>query len=89
MKKLFRKIEEMLADAALLEEGVSVDLAPAPLKQSFAEALEEKLVEVAYAEAADYDEIHEAILREHDKDGGQVHPDDCQYGDNDLCFVNA
>jgi hypothetical protein len=89
MKKLFRKIEEMLADAALLEEGVSVDLAHAPLKQSFAEALEEKLVEVAYAEAADYDEIHEAILREHDKDGGQVHPDDCQYGDNDLCFVNA
>jgi hypothetical protein len=37
--------------------------------------------------AADYDDIHEAILREHWTDRDIAHPDDCQYGDNDLCFV--
>jgi hypothetical protein len=89
MKKLFRKIEKMLADAALLEMGISVISSLGARKRPFSETLEEKLVEIAYAEAADYDEIHAAILREHEKDGDQVHPDDCQYGDNDLCFVQA
>jgi hypothetical protein len=32
---------------------------------TFRESLEENLVEVAFAEEADYDDIHEAIQREH------------------------
>jgi len=31
----------------------------------FKESLEENLMEVAFAEAADFDDIHTAILREH------------------------
>ena len=89
MKKFFRKIEEMLADAALFEMGVPVLFSSGAPKRPFAEALEESLVEIAYAEAADYEEIHEALAREHAGSGSEVHPDDCQYGDNDLCFVNA
>lgn len=89
MKKFFEKIEEMLANMALFEEDAD-NRAASPMRwKSFAAALEEHLVEIAFAEAADYDEIHAAILREHDTAGGQVHPDDCQYGDNDICFVTA
>lgn len=89
MKKLFNKIEDMLADAALLEMGVPVLFSAKVLKRSFAEALEENFVEIAYAEAADYEEIHEALVREHREALSEVHPDDCQYGDNDLCFASA
>ncbi len=88
MKKFFKKLEEILADAALLETGVDVASTPGNLRHAFKESLEEHLVEVAYAEAADYDQIHEAILREHSRGDQQVHPDECQYGDNDFCFVN-
>jgi hypothetical protein len=49
--------------------------------------MEELLIEVAFAEAADYDDIHEAIVREHRQGSGSIRPDDCQYGDNDLCFA--
>jgi hypothetical protein len=42
---------------------------------------------VAFAEAADYDDIHEAILKEHQAERDIAHPDDCQYADNELCFV--
>jgi hypothetical protein len=48
-----------------------------------AETLEEYLIEVAFAEAADYDEIPEAILREHRQEQDIARPEDCQY----LCFV--
>ena len=82
MKRLFKNLVETLADAALLEEGV--DLTPGRRPRPEAESLEENLVEVAFAEAADYDDIHEAILREH---RDVAHSDDCQYGDNDLCVV--
>ncbi|OGW39472.1 MAG: hypothetical protein A2010_12125 [Nitrospirae bacterium GWD2_57_9] len=88
MKKLFRKIEESLADAALLEMGVAVAHAPREVKQTFRESLEDRLVEIAYAEAGDYDDIRRAILRENVKADDQVHDDECQYGDNDVCFVH-
>lgn len=88
MKELFRKLEEGLADAALLEMGVAVVHEPANGKRAFRESLEEHLTEIAFAEAADYDEIHEAIRREHFKDEDVVHADECQYGDNDICYVN-
>lgn len=88
MKKLFRKLEETLADAALLEMGMDAAYAPRKREQAFRESLENHLVEIAFAEAANYDEIHEAILREHIRDDGRIHPDDCHYGDNDACFAH-
>jgi len=86
MKRLLNKITDMLADAALLEEGVDI-VSPNRRPRTDVETLEENLIEVAFAEAADYDDIHKAILRERQSERDIFHPDDCQYDDNDMCFV--
>jgi hypothetical protein len=86
MKRLLNKITDMLADAALLESGVPV-AAPVAKAGLVHETLEENFIEIAFAEAADYDDIHQAILREHQSERDIARPDDCQYGDNDLCFI--
>jgi hypothetical protein len=85
MKRLMNKITDMLADAALLEMGVNV-VAPVAKAGTVRETLEENLIEIAFAEAADYDDIHKAILREHQSERDNAHPGECQYGDNDMCF---
>jgi len=87
MKRFFRNIEESLADAALLEMGVDVAASERGTFDPAHESLEENLIEVAFAEAADYEDIHQAILREHQQERLIAHPDDCGQGDNDLCFV--
>ena len=86
MKRFLNRITNMLADAALLEMGVNV-VTPVAKTGTVRETLEENLIEVAFAEAADYDDIHKAILRAHQSERDISHPDDCQYGDNDICFV--
>jgi hypothetical protein len=86
MKRFLNRITDLLADAALLEMGVNV-AAPVAKAEMVRETLEENLVEVAFVEAADYDDIHKAILGEHQSERDISHPDDCQYGDNDICFV--
>lgn len=65
MKTLFKKLLDNLTEAAMLEEGVRLEPAAAAACDPFKETLEENLIEIAFAEAADYDDIHEAILREH------------------------
>lgn len=85
MKRFLKNIEDALADSALMEMGVVV--APVEQQRAVRETLEENLIEVAFAEEADYDQIHEAILREHRRADEMVRPDDCGYGDNDVCFV--
>jgi hypothetical protein len=86
LKRLLQNLIDTLAKAALLEEGVDIVL-PNRRPQPDAETLEENFIEIAFAEAADYDDIHEAVLKEHQTERDIAHPDDCQYGDNDLCFV--
>ena len=86
MKRLLNKMTDMMADAALLEMGVNV-LTPAAKAGTVRETLEENFIEIAFAEAADYDDIHKAILREHRSERDIAHPDECQYGDNEMCFV--
>jgi hypothetical protein len=86
LKRFFQNVTDTLADAALLEMGVDV-VTPATKTGTVRETLEENLIEAAFAEEADYDDIHEAILREHRSERDIAQPDDCQYGDNDLCFV--
>jgi len=88
MKRLLNNITETLADAALLEMGVDI-YANSRKVGAARETLEENLIEVAFAEAADYEDIHKAILRERRSEQETVHPDECQYGDNDLCFRHA
>ena len=89
MKRLLNKITDMLADASLLEMGVPVDRPVGRATGDVRETLEENLIEIAFAEAADYDDIHKAILKEHEADRKIARPDECQYGDNDLCFRHA
>ena len=83
MKKRLNKITDLLADAALLEMGVNADT-PIVKVAMVHETLEENLIEVTFGEVADYDDIHEAFLREI-QSGRDIKPDDCQY--NDICFT--
>jgi hypothetical protein len=89
MRTLFQKLEKTFADAALLEMGINLYPSPEAAKHSFKESLEEEFIEVAFAEAADYEDIRQAILREHEDPNDRIHPDDCQYGDNDMCLKHA
>jgi hypothetical protein len=88
MRTIFQKLEEAFADAALLEMGCNLDHATRAAKHSLTESLEENFIGIAFAEAADDEDIHKAILREHEAPDGRIHPDDCRCGDNDLCFVH-
>ena len=64
MKTLLRNLVNALTEAALLEEGIRPGSVVSSVCDPFKESLEENLMEVAFAEAADYDDIHKAILRE-------------------------
>lgn len=86
LRRFFQNFSLTMADAALLEIGVAPDRS-AGKPGAVRERLEENLVEAAFAEAGDYDDIHKAILREHRSERDIVRPDECQYGDNDVCFV--
>jgi hypothetical protein len=85
MKRFLQNIEDALADSALLEMGVAV--APIEQPKAIRESLEENLIEVAFAEEADYDRIHEDILRGHRRATDIAHQGDCHFGDNEVCFV--
>ena len=87
MKKFMQNMTERLADAALFEMGVDVAGTANPRYDRDSETLEENFIEVAFAEAAEYDDIHEDLLREHRVERDIDRPDDCQYGDHDICFV--
>ncbi|MEK6743536.1 MAG: hypothetical protein AABZ15_08000 [Nitrospirota bacterium] len=65
MKTLFKNLIDNLTEAAMLEEGIRLETPAAAICDPFKESLEENLIEIAFAEAADYDDIHTAILREH------------------------
>ena len=88
LKRLFRNIMDTLTDAAILEMGVNL-YTPVVKAGTVHETLEENLIEVAFAAAADYDDIHKAILREHRSEKDIADPGECQYGDKDICFRHA
>lgn len=84
MKNLFTIIRDGLAEASLLEFGVyPADSASRGAKVW--EAIEENLVEIAFAEAADYDQIHDAIVREKKKPDTTGRAGDCLRDDHGLC----
>ena len=65
MKTLLRNLFDRLTKATTHEEGIRPGSVIASACDPFKESLEEHLMEVAFAEAADYDDIHTAIQREH------------------------
>ena len=65
MKTLLKNLLDRLTEAAMLEEGLRLEPAAPVVCDPFKETLEESLIEIAFAEAADYDDIHTAIIKEH------------------------
>jgi hypothetical protein len=65
MKTFFKNLMDSLTEAAMLEEGIRLEPATPAVCDPFEESLEENLMEVAFAEADDYDDIHTAVLNEH------------------------
>lgn len=65
MKSFLKKAEYLIDEAAMEEEGATLGPAPAEACNPFEETLEEHFMEVAFAEAADYEDIHKAIMHEH------------------------
>lgn len=65
MKTVLKNLSDRLTQAAMLEEGITLEPAAPAVCDPFDESFEENLIEVAFAESADFDDIHEAILREH------------------------
>lgn len=65
MMTLIKNLLDTLTEAAMLEEGIWLEPAARAVCDPFEESLEENLIEVVFAEAADYDDIHSAIRREH------------------------
>lgn len=102
MKRLLGNITDSLADAALLEMGVGVSAAverhPEAEHESLMAGLKRffqnfsiTMADAALLEIGGYPvtpaEKHGPILRKRRAEKNIVHPDECQYGDNDACFV--
>lgn len=88
MKTFFKKIADALTESTLAEMSIDTEqkLKTGAPEHSFAEAMEERLVEAAYAEAADYEDIKRSLEA---KKRETARPDECQFGDNDLCYVEV
>lgn len=54
-------------------------------RSTLIERLEETFLAVAYAEAADLKDLLNVIKNETEL----AHPGECQYGDNDLCYLES
>ena len=65
MTTLFKRTEDLMAKAAMAEEGTNLGEVKAEACDPYQESLEEILMEVAFAEAADFEDIHSAIVNEH------------------------
>ena len=65
MKMTIKNVHYLIEEAAMKEEGSTLGPAPVEACDPFKETLEENLMEVAFAEADDYDDIHKAIMHEH------------------------
>ncbi len=84
MKGLLKKIEEKSRKAPLLEhEGVEeLRNGPDEVRTTF----EEGIPEIPHAEPGALQAVKNVIMGHGEQ---AVLPDDCQFGDNDLCFVEA
>jgi hypothetical protein len=82
MKKFFQKLDELLANAGEAEYiGIEV-----PSEETEANFSTESGMTVPHAEPGEFQAIKSAV----EGHGEQtVLPDDCEFGDNDLCYVDA
>lgn len=83
MKKFFRKLDELFASAGEAEY-IGIDIPSEETEANFFSM--EPGVTVPHAETGAF-QAFKSVVKGH---GGQtVLPDDCEFGDNDLCYVDA
>ncbi len=58
-------------------------------KESLIERIEESFIAIAYAEADDYRDFLDAVRNEKEIVPEFVHPDECQYVDNDPSYLES
>jgi len=84
------KISGMLAASAFAELGDRVSAMETVAKYAHQGkpigAWEKEQTAIAFTESQKFDKAKK-ILNEHEE--YPLHPDDCQYGDNDLCYSQA
>lgn len=84
------KMTDMLAASAFAElgerEAAREMIAEDAPRGELAEAWEKVQTAVTFAESKEFDTA-KYILSEHQK--YLTRPDDCQYGDNDFCYIQA
>ncbi len=86
MKGFLKNITDTLADAALLEMGVGTYASSnEPLISDIKRFFRNFSITMADAALLELGVFPEESERQDERD--IAHPDDCQYGDNDLCFV--
>ncbi len=86
MKKMLRNIKEIPAGTAQADfEGAEAET-PTSNDEQKAPVVEKEIIEVPHAEPGDLQAAKSAV-----KGHGEqtVIPDDCQFGDNDLCYVET
>ena len=90
MKTGTQSISELLAAAALAEMEGPEKIGITNKIKAFAERIEERFIEVAFAEAADYAD-YENIERSDLWEGlkAPARPEECQFGDNASCFTEG
>jgi len=89
MPTYFRKVTDMFAASAFAELGAvdaALEILAAYGGTERSGAWEKDLTAITFAESSEFDTA-QAILREHQEH--PTRPDDCQYGDNDLCYSQA
>jgi hypothetical protein len=84
------KLTDMLAASAFAELG-ELDTAREMVARYAPQgkhtgAWEKEQTAITFAEASEFDAAKN-VLSEHEE--YPIHPDDCQYGDNDLCYSQA
>ncbi len=83
--KFTERLEEMLVTAALADEYEGVDAIRATLEEA------QGITDAAFAEVPHAEPGAFQAVKSNIKGHGEqtVLPDDCQFGDNDLCYVDA
>ncbi len=85
MKKLLKKAKEVFSPLPRFAENDIMDASPETM-EARAEKTEAGYLAMPHLEAGDIQSL-KSFVRGHGEQ--TVLPDDCQYGDNDLCVVEA
>ena len=87
MKKRTQSISDILAAVALAEMEGLESLHITSKISAFADQLEKRFIEIAYAEAADYEDVERSLRRE--MSTNPARPYECECWDDADCIAAA